>query len=224
MGGSTTVNVTGLGNGSTLNLGSQTTGAVTVTGGNGAATVNAGTGAVTMTAISADGATINAVNTGTVNLDVAAATGPATVNAAVGAAVSIDADSGNGGDKVSMLTLGNGGTFTITDAPDAYTMSGASGGIVKGTNAMFTGLALTDSTTGGTTTVQITDIAGGGAQTIDMDAVAADIIEITGDANSAAGNLLNVASGATVQISDALGHALEITTVLTFHLEIQQRF
>ena len=79
-----------------------------------------------------------------------------------------------------MLTLSGGGTFTISDAPTAYTMAGASGGTMQAASSELTGKALTDSTTGGTTTVKISDIAAGGA-TVDADALAADVlVEISG--------------------------------------------
>ncbi len=208
LGGTDNVNVSGLGNGSTLNLGDQTGGVGhTVAGGNGSATINAGTGAMTVTAISTDGMTINTVTGSSLVLNGAAATSIATVNAATGVTTTIDA--GTGGTAISNLTLSGGGSFTITGtAAGAYTASGASGATVIGAPGMFDGLALTDSTTGGTVTLQLNDLVGGAHN---MDEMLADVIEITDDASgSAAPNTLTVASGTTVTISHDLAQALTI--------------
>lgn len=199
-GGAQTAQVNKAGN-VTIVAGSGVTGQVTVTQGDGVTTTVTSQGAVSVTANNAAGTNANTM-TVTAGKDKAITLGgtAATTDTATVSGSGTSNLTTNSGAAVEAVTLkGNAAdvTFDVQNALTgaAVTLAGDKSITVKASSAEATGIAFTDSTTAGTTTLKIDATTDGN----DLTKAAVDRINV--NVVTGAGDDLIFASGSTVEVS-----------------------
>lgn len=193
---------------------------ITISNATGGAVVNGGTTSTADTAITIgnidnSGATIttgtgynDSVTTTLKSIAVKLEGTPATDTATVAAAGYItlqSASDGTGTDQIENISIsGNGAavTYVLTGAPSAITVTGSQSVTITGNESSFDGKSLTDSTTAGTTTVQITTL-----DDSDLSGIAADVIKVS---SNVASKTLTLASGVNLSLASDEGTAFSI--------------
>ncbi len=200
---------------------------IKVLGAEGGLTVNAAAATkVTGTTIDDSGATLTLGSTygrttsSTVNLGgTADSTDAATLTA--GGYVNLntattDDSTTTGGAQVDNLNINGSAALkvTVTGAPSKITLGGANDVTLKGAASVFGGTTssktLVDTTTAGTTTVQIT--TGAGSNNLNLSKIGADVISFASDVVGSSSYATTVASGATIKL-DYDQTALNLTSL-----------
>jgi hypothetical protein len=236
VGGWTSFTLSNVGSGATVVAGSGITGTLTVgAAATASTTVNAGsaaiaavtggtTGSTTVTggtllaAIDAEGATINVTTTaaatsgnhirlygtsGTSDVATVSFGAAATVTPTTNAIETINIGTSTAGTSASVATV-------TGLAATTYRFTGSNSIVLKGDESMFDGKTVTDSTTAGTTTVDISAVAGG--TTTDLTKVAPDVVRISNTVASTYTVKNNQAVNLTADVGASTFDSTELTT------------